>query len=79
MEAWAVAAVGVRAAKTIPKGLLAALVPLLVLGLIFVGYCWYDIARSESVRYLPKWVWMLISIASVPLGGIVYLLLGRER
>ena len=57
----------------------AALAPVLVLSLIFVIYCWYDIAKAPSVRALPKWAWALISVASVPIGGIVYLIVGRER
>ena len=57
---------------------LSALVPILVVGLAFVIYCWIDIARS-AVRYLPKWAWAIICIISVPLGGIVYLLVGREE
>ena len=55
----------------------AAIAPLLVLLLAFVIYCWVDISRSE-VRYLPKWVWVLITTFSVPLGGVIYLALGRE-
>jgi hypothetical protein len=58
--------------------LLAALVPVLVLALAFVGYCWYDLSRSQ-VRYLPKWAWALICLASIPVGGIVYLIVGREH
>ena len=57
---------------------LAALLPLALLGLAFVGYCLYDLSRSQ-VRYLPKWAWALISVVSIPFGGIVYLLIGRER
>jgi phospholipase D-like protein len=30
------------------------------------------------VRYLPKWAWVLICLVSVPFGGIVYLIVGRE-
>lgn len=56
----------------------AALLPLVLLGLIFVGYCLHDLSRSH-VRYLPKWVWALICVISIPLGGIVYLLVGREH
>ncbi len=55
----------------------AAIVPLIVVALGFVIYCWVDIARSQ-VRYLPKWAWAIIVVASVPLGGLVYLLVGRE-
>lgn len=56
--------------------MLAAAVPLILLALAFLGYCLFDLYRSE-VRYLPKWAWALICVASVPLGGIVYLTVGR--
>jgi hypothetical protein len=55
----------------------AALAPLLVLSLSFVIYCLVDLSRNE-VRYLPKWAWMLICLCSIPVGGIVYLLVGRD-
>lgn len=55
----------------------AAIVPLLLLALAFVGYCLFDLSRSE-VRHLPKWAWALICLLSIPIGGIVYLLIGRE-
>jgi Phospholipase_D-nuclease N-terminal len=55
----------------------AALAPFLILALAFVVWCWFDISRHE-VRYLPKWLWAVICAMSVPLGGIVYLLVGRE-
>lgn len=54
----------------------AALAPLIVVAAGFVIYCLVDLARHE-VRYLPKWAWALICMVSVPLGGIVYLLVGR--
>ncbi len=57
---------------------LAALLPLVVLGVAFVAYCLYDISRGQ-VRYLPKWVWVVLCLFSVPVGGIVYLLVGREH
>jgi hypothetical protein len=56
----------------------AALAPVIVVALAFVGYCWVDISRSE-VRYLPKWAWAVICLISVPMGGIVYLLVGRDQ
>lgn len=57
---------------------LAALAPVVVLALAFVGYCLFDLSRSE-VRYLPKWAWAVVCIVSIPLGGIIYLLVGRQR
>jgi hypothetical protein len=57
----------------------AALAPLAVAALGFVGFCWYDLSRSRSrVRYLPRWVWAVLCLVSIPLGGIVYLVLGRD-
>jgi hypothetical protein len=55
----------------------AAWAPVGVLLLAFVVYCWVDIARHE-VRYLPKWAWAIIAVMSVPVGGVVYLIVGRE-
>ena len=55
----------------------AALVPLLVLALAFLIYCLVDLSRSE-VKHLPKSAWAVICVLSVPLGGIVYLTVGRE-
>ena len=56
---------------------IAAVVPLVVVALGFVVYCLIDLSRSD-VRYLPKWAWALICVLSVPVGGVVYLLVGRE-
>ena len=56
---------------------ITAVIPILVFALGFVIYCLVDLARSE-VRHLPKWAWGIICVISVPLGGVVYLLMGRE-
>jgi hypothetical protein len=56
----------------------AAWVPLVVLAAAFVAYCLFDLWRSQ-VRYLPKWAWAVVCLASVPLGGVVYLMIGREH
>jgi hypothetical protein len=55
----------------------AALAPLVLAGLAFILFCLVDLIRAPSVRYLPKWAWAIICVASVPLGGIVYLVVGR--
>ena len=55
----------------------AAIVPLIVAAAAFVVYCWVDIRRNE-VRYLPKWAWVVICVISIPVGGVVYLLVGRD-
>jgi hypothetical protein len=43
----------------------------------FDAVCLADIARAGQVRYLPKWAWALICLAQTPLGGIIYLSIGR--
>jgi nucleoside recognition membrane protein YjiH len=56
--------------------------PVLLLGVLLVGfviYCWVDIIRTEKVKHLPKWKWAIICAISVPLGGILYLTLGKNR
>jgi len=57
----------------------AALVPVVAVAVGFVAFCWVDLARAGEVRYLPKWAWAVICGVSIPLGGIVYLVLGRPR
>jgi hypothetical protein len=57
----------------------AALVPLLVVLLGFVLFCVVDVARSQRVRYLPRWAWVVICLISMPWGGIAYLVFGKER
>jgi len=58
---------------------LAALLPVVVVAVGFVVFCLFDLARAREVRYLPKWAWAVICVVSIPLGGIVYLVLGRPR
>ena len=55
----------------------AAVAPIIVVAVGFVAYCLVDLSRSD-VRYLPKWTWAVICVVSVPLGGIVYLVAGRD-
>ena len=50
---------------------------LVVLAVGFAAFCLYGLGRSTEARYLPKWAWALIICISIPLGGIVYLAIGR--
>jgi len=34
-------------------------------------------ADAKAVRNLPKWVWILLCLFLSPLGGILYLIVGR--
>jgi hypothetical protein len=58
-------------------GLVLGLAPLLALATAFLAYCLVDLIRRPTTKHLPRWVWALICCASIPLGGIVYLLVGR--
>jgi len=55
---------------------------ILALGVAWVAFCLYDLARAEQVRYLPKWGWAILCCGiglTVPFGGIVYLCVGKVR
>jgi len=59
--------------------MLAALVLLFALALV-VGwefFCLADLVRADQVRFLPKWAWAVACLIQIPLGGVLYLLLGR--
>jgi hypothetical protein len=56
----------------------AALLPLVLFALAFVAYCLWDLFRS-SVGSPAKWWWAAFVVLSMPLGGIVWLLVGRPR
>src|SRR5512139_906661 len=77
-ESPAGAAGPVAAAQSANGVPIAALVPFVLLAAGFVAYCVQDAVRHE-VRHLPKWVWILICVVSVPAGGIAYLLFGRAH
>lgn len=53
------------------------LVPVLPAAVCFAAYCLIDLARADQVRYLPKWGWTIVCLIQIPLGGIIYLALGK--
>jgi hypothetical protein len=59
--------------------MLAALVVLFALALVagWELFCLTDLARADRVRFLPKWAWAVACLIQIPLGGVLYLLLGR--
>jgi len=67
--------VTVMSARPDPRGWPFLL--LVALGIGFDVFCLADIARARQVRYLPKWIWALICLIQLPLGGILYLCIGR--
>jgi Phospholipase_D-nuclease N-terminal len=57
----------------------AVIIPIAVIGLAFVIFCLFDVFRRPQVKYLPRWVWAIICCISIPLGGIIYLIVGRAE
>jgi len=55
----------------------AGLIPVAILLVGFTAYCVVDIVR-HNVLHLPKWAWIAICCLSIPLGNIIYLLVGRD-
>ena len=65
---------------TVAAGLpVAALAPVVVVGVAFDVFCLVDLVRAETARYLPRLAWAVICLISLPLGRIAYLILGRRR
>lgn len=56
----------------------AALLPLILVAVAWIAYCLWDLSRA-AVRGLPRWGWALLIILSVPLGGILYFVFGRDQ
>lgn len=52
--------------------------PVIILEVILVGFCLYRLT-IDRVKFLPKWAWALIIIFVQLIGGISFLLIGRER
>ena len=57
----------------------AVAIPVLAVAVAFAAWCLVDVARAGQVRYLPKWVWVVVICVSVPGGGLVYLIFGKAR
>lgn len=52
--------------------------PIIIIELVLVGFCLYRL-KKDTVKFLPKWAWALIIICIQLIGGIAFLLIGRER
>ena len=57
---------------------MTALIALLVVMLGLVVCCLVDVARAREFRRLDRETWALICLVSLPLGGILYLSLGKR-
>ena len=52
--------------------------PVIILEVVLVVFCLYRLTQ-DRVRFLPKWAWALIILFIQLIGGIAFLLIGRER
>jgi len=61
------------------SAMLAALVLLMGLALLAGReiLCLGQVVLAARVRFLPRWVWAVACLIFIPLGGILYLLVGR--
>lgn len=54
------------------------LAPIIILEVVLISFCLYRLTK-DRVRFLPKWAWALIILFIQLIGGIAFLLIGRER
>ena len=52
--------------------------PLVFLYVLYLIFIIHDL-KQKRVRYLPKWAWLLLSAVSLPLGGLLYIFIGRQE
>lgn len=76
---FAYADVGLLDSSAHMSPMLAALIPIAIACVAFEVFCLADVWQAGEVRYLPRWTWTVICLISIPLGGLVYLALGRVR
>jgi hypothetical protein len=57
---------------------MTAVITVIAAVLVFEVCCLVDIARAREVRRLDRATWALICLVTLPLGGILYLALGRK-
>ena len=48
--------------------------PMIILGVLLIAYCLYDIARTDKPLVLRKWQWALAVLILLPIGPLAYLL-----
>lgn len=57
---------------------MTAFITVVAVVLSFEVCCLADIARAKEVRCLDRATWALICLVTLPLGGILYLSLGKK-
>ncbi len=58
---------------------LKLLLPLILAVFFYISLCGYTLFKSQRTRHFSKWVWLIICVVSMPLGGLLYFVYGKER
>jgi hypothetical protein len=61
-----------------PPGAIAAL-GILVVVVAFTIQVVADLARARRTRLVSREAWLVICVLSMPIGGILYLMYGKDR
>ncbi|MFQ3844746.1 transcriptional regulator [Staphylococcus pseudoxylosus] len=54
------------------------LIPIIMIIAIYLVICFVDLLKVNKTKFLPKWLWGVIICISIPLGGIIYYIIGRN-
>ncbi len=59
--------------------MLAALVLIVAIAVVagWEVFCLADLVRADRVRFLPRRAWAIACLIQIPLGGVLYLIIGR--
>ena len=56
-----------------------ALLPLAALLLGLVGWTLFRLLRAENPPYLPKWLWAVIIVVSIPWGAVATMMTAHSH
>lgn len=54
------------------------LLPVIIIILIYIYFCIYDIFKNKTTKYFHWSIWVIVCLISIPLGGIIYYFIGRN-
>ena len=58
--------------------ILLIMIPIVILYIVYLTFFFLDI-KNHKVKYFSKFIWFIVCLISVPLGGIVYFFIGRKE
>ncbi|TPR12312.1 hypothetical protein DY048_07905 [Apilactobacillus timberlakei] len=57
---------------------LRIIIPLIFIFFLYLYLCINFILKTNQTRFLPKWLWAILCVISIPLGGILFIIFGRK-